>query len=197
MTNIKTNEIWALWPTNICPSFYDVAGNQVISGDNDFSFELDFKINEVSKNSGDRGTIISINPNYFVFHYYNENLSAIHMATNGSETHNIHQDIPNLIKLGETFNLKVVNVDSSSFNVYINGNIVLSTNNFNTTNDPQIFFGSETFSIDEPDLNACDLDLYSFKLYHWDKLISNHDFNNIIHNKFVDLTNNCNFIHKL
>jgi hypothetical protein len=41
------------------------------------------------------------------------------------------------------------------------------------------------------------MDLINFKLYHEDTLISHHDFNNIIHNKFVDLTNNCNFIHKL
>ena len=42
-----------------------------------FSFEFDFKINEVSKNSGERGTILSINPSYFVLHYYNENLRKV------------------------------------------------------------------------------------------------------------------------
>lgn len=197
MTNIKINEILSLWPTNICESFYDVPGNHIISGDKDFTFELDFKINKVSENSGERGTIISINPNYLVLHYYNENLSAIHMSTNGSETHNLHQDLTNIIKIGKTYNLKITNIDSSHFNVYINGDNVLSTENFNITKDPQILFGSETFSSDEPELNACDIDLFNFKLYHGERLISHHDFKTIIHNKFVDLTDNCNFIHKL
>jgi hypothetical protein len=197
MTNIKTNEILAFWPTSICPSFFDTPGNTIISGNCNFSFDLDFKINLVSENSGERGTIVSINPNHFVLHYYNEDLSAIHMATNGNETHNIHQDIPNLIKLNKVHRLKVVNVDSSEFKVYIDDVKVLSTNNFNITKDPQILFGSVTFSIETPEINSCDIDLYSFRLFHNDVLISKHDFNKIIHNKFVDLTNNCNFIHKL
>lgn len=197
MTNIKTNEILAFWPSSICPSFFNTSGNSVISGNSNFVFELEFKINSVSENTGERGTILSINPNYFVLHYYNENLSAIHMATNGNETHNIHQDIPNLIKLNKPYKLKVINVDSSEFKVYIDDVIVLSTNNFNTTKDPQILIGSETFSSDTPEVNSCDIDLYDFSLYHNDVLIAKHDFNKIIHNKFVDLTNNCNFIHKL
>ena len=197
MKNIKTSDTWVLWPTKICPSFFELGGNQVISGKYNFSFEFDFKINEISKNSGERGTILSINPNYFVLHYYNENLSAIHMSTEGSETHNVHEDIRDIVKIGKVHKLKVENIDFTNFNVYIDNKKVLSTHNFNHTNDPQIFFGSETFPWGSPDLNSCDMDLINFKLYHEDTLISHHDFNNIIHNKFVDLTNNCNFIHKL
>lgn len=197
MKNIKADETWVLWPTKICPSFYDLGGNQMISGDYNFSFEFEFKINEISKNSGERGTILSINPDYFVLHYYSEYLSAIHMSTNGSESHNLHQDIPYTIKVGQTHKLRVENIAFSDFIVYIDDKKVLSTQNFTTTKDPQIFFGSETFPWGTPDLNSCDLDLISFKLYHDNVLVSNHDFNNIIHNKFVDLTNNCNFIHKL
>ena len=119
------------------------------------------------------------------------------MSTEGSEIHNVHEDIRDIIKIGKVHKLKVENIDFTNFNVYIDNKKVLSTHNFNHTNDPQIFFGSETFPWGSPDLNSCDMDLINFKLYHEDTLISNHDFNNIIHNKFVDLTNNCNFIHKL
>lgn len=194
MTNIKVDETWVLWPTKICPSFHDLAGNQLMSGNKNFTAELDFKINKVN---GERGTILSINPNYFVLHYYNEYLSAVHMANNDSPSHNVHVDIPYIIKIGERYNLKIVNLDSSDFFVYINDRKVVSTQNFVKTDDPQIFIGSETFPWNSPDLNSCDMDLYRFKLYHNDILVCDHDFNNIIHNKFVDLTNNCNFIHKL
>jgi hypothetical protein len=194
MKNIKADETWVLWPTKICPSFFDIAANQVISGNCNFKLEFDFTINGIS---GERGAILSINPNYFVLHYYNDNLSIIHVATNESELHNEHKDINNLIKIGKLHKLKIENVDFRSFFVYIDDNLVFKTHNFNMTKDAQIFFGSETFPWDKPDLNSCDLNLYSFKLYHENKLISNHDFNNIIHNKFVDLTNNCNFIHKI
>jgi len=194
MTNIKTNETWVLWPSKICPSFFNLPANQIISGNHDFSFELEFKINKIN---GERGTILSINPNYFAFHYYSDVLSAIHMSTEGKKRHNIHEDLFNIIKVGKKHKLKVENVYFTEFNVYIDDVKVLSTSNFNVTNDPQIFFGSETFPWKEPDLNSCDMDLYSFKLYHENELVCEHDFNNIIHNKFVDLTNNCNFIHKI
>jgi hypothetical protein len=186
-----------LWPSSICSSFYDLPANQVISGDKHFKFELEFKINEVSKNTGERGSIISINPNYFVLHYYNDVVSAIHMSTDGRKRHNVHEDIYRTIKIGQVHKLKIENIDFSSFNVYIDDKKVLSTQNFNVTNNPQVFIGSETFPTASQDLNSCDMDLYDFKLYHDDKLIAHHDFNNIIHNKFVDLTNNCNFIHKI
>ena len=194
MTNIKTDETWVLWPTKICPSFYDLAGNQLISGNHNFTLEFEFRINRVN---GERGTILSVNPNYFVLHYYDEYLSAVHMANNESPVHNLHQDIVYTIKLNQIHKLKIVNLDSSDFFVYIDGKKVVATQNFVTTNDAQIFLGSETFPWNSPDLNSCDMDLFDFKLYHNDVLVCHHDFNNIIHNKFVDLTNNCNFIHKL
>jgi hypothetical protein len=197
MTNIKTSDTWVLWPTKICPSFYDLAANQIISGKYNFILEFEFRINNVSQNTGERGTILSINPNYFVLHYYNEYLSAIHMTTNGGETHNIHQDLPYTIKIGQTHKLKIENIEFSDFFVYIDNKKVFSTNNFVETKDAQIFLGSETFPWSSNDLNSCDMDLFDFKLYHNNELVCHHDFNNIIHNKFVDLTNNCNFIHKL
>lgn len=194
MKNIKTDETWVMWPTSICPSFFDNPGNSAISGNHHFSFELEFKINSFV---GERGTILSINPNHFVLHYYDDYLSAIHMGTDGRKRHNVHEDIYKIIKLGKVHKLKVENLYSSEFNAYIDDNKVLSTKNFNTTKDPQILFGSETISNDGLATNSCDIDLYSFKLYRDEDLISNHDFNNIINNKFVDLTNNCNFIHKI
>lgn len=194
MRNIKADETWALWPTKICPSFHDLAANQMISGNHNFVLEFEFRINSIN---GERGTILSVNPNYFVLHYYNEYLSAVHMANNGSPTHNVHQDIPYKIKLGQTHKLKIENLDNSGFFVYIDDEKVVSTENFVTTNDPQIFLGSERFPWLSPDLNSCDLDLFDFRIYHNNVLVCEHDFENIIHNKFVDLTNNCNFIHKL
>lgn len=194
MKNIKTDETWVMWPTSICPSFFDFPGNAAISGNNKFSFEFEFKLNSFV---GERATIISINPNYFVFHYYSEITSAIHMSTDGRKRHNIHEDIYNTIKLGKVHKIRVENLYFSEFNVYIDDIKVMSTKNFNTTNDPQIFFGSETIPHNESNTNSCDIDLISFKLYRDDELISDHDFNTIINNKFVDKTNNCNFIHKL
>lgn len=197
MTNIKTNETWALWPTKICSSFYELAANQIISGKYNFTLEYEFKINEVSKNTGERGTIISINPNYFVFHYYSENTSAFHIATNNGETHNTHFDIVQTIKIGQKYRLKIINLQFSDFIIYIDDKKVFTTSNFVNTDNPQIFLGSESFPWTYNDYNSCDLDLYEFKLFHDDNLVCHHDFNKIIHNKFVDLTNNCNFIHKI
>jgi len=197
MINIKTNDTWVLWPTNVCSSFFDLPANQVISGNKNFTIEMDFKINSISENSGERGTVISFNPDYFVLHYYNEQISAVHMSTNGSKTHNFHRDLRGKISVGETHKLKIVNLEFSDFIVYIDDNKVLETKGFVETKDPQIFLGSETFPNNITDLNSCDMDINEFKIFHNDELICHHDFSKIIHNKFVDLTDNCNFIHKL
>lgn len=194
MTSIKTFDTLVLWPTSICASFYDLPANQVVSGNYNFTLEFDFQINAIS---GERGSIISINPNYFTLHYYNERISAFHLSTDNKPYHNIHQDLINVIKLGQRCKIRLVNVENTEIIIYINDKQVTKINQFSETKDPQIFLGSETFPNGAKNINSCDMDLYEFKLHHNNELICHHDFNNIIHDKFVDLTNNCNFIHKI
>ena len=49
MLSIKNKEPWAFWPTRVCPSFFKLAGNQVISGKYNFKLELDFTLKKFTE----------------------------------------------------------------------------------------------------------------------------------------------------
>jgi len=60
-----------------------------------------------------------------------------------------------------------------------------------------MLFGAGNFPWHDENHHYCDLDLHEFKLYHEEKLVSHHFFTKFIYEKSFDITNNCNFIHKV
>ena len=62
---------------------------------------------------------------------------------------------------------------------------------------PHIIFGAGNFPKNNFNLNYTDFDLHEFKLSVDGELVSHHTFEKFIHDKSFDLTENCNFIHKV
>jgi hypothetical protein len=191
MLSIRNKSPWVLWPTRVCPSFFEISGNQVISGKYNFQLELDFSIKGTY---GEKNTIFSILPIYTSLNYYNDHTSNIDVHTNDGMA---WSEIKDSIFINKRHKVIVRNEANSKFEVFIDDKKVIETKNFSHVDDPQILFGAGNFPWHNENHHYCDLDLYEFKLYHDDSLISHHIFNEFIYEKSVDITNNCNFIHKI
>src|SRR5210317_2065223 len=191
MLSIRNKEPWAFCPTRVCPSFFKLAGNQIISGKYNFKLELDFTIRQVY---GEKSTIFSILPIYTSLNYYNEHMSNIDVHTeNGMDW----SEIKDTIFINKKHKVTVENKAGSTFSVLIDNKKVIETQKFSHVNDPQMLFGAGNFPWHDENHHYCDLDLHEFKLYHEEKLVSHHFFTKFIYEKSFDITNNCNFIHKV
>jgi hypothetical protein len=105
-----------------------------------------------------------------------------------------YQWVPNkkysleIIKSG--FNIKLSINDELLFNIDLSTKLV-------SDERPHIIFGSGNFPKNGFNLNYFDGVLCYLSIKKDDVLISEHTFDKFIHNKSYDLTNNCNFLHKI
>ena len=191
MLSIKNKEPWAFWPTRVCSGFFKQAGNQLISGTYNFEFSLDFTIR---KTYGLKSTIFSILPIYTCLNYYNEHMSNIDVHTeNGRDW----REIKDTIFINKKHNVTVKNQANAKFTVFLDNKVVIETQQFSHVKDPQMIFGATNFPWHQDNHNYCDLDLHEFKMTHDGKIISHHKFNKYFYDKSFDISNNCNFIHKI
>ena len=191
MLSIRNKDLWCFWPTRVCVEFFDLPGNAVISGQYNFKLELDFAVKGIH---GDKATIFSILPIYTTLNYYNEHMSNVDVHTKDGMKWN---DIKEVIKLNKKHKVTITNVANGAITIEIDNKVVFEGEGFSEENDPQLIFGGGNFPYNEESLNYSDLDLYEFKLYKDEELISHHKFEEYIYDKSVDLTDNCNFIFKL
>ena len=73
----------------------------------------------------------------------------------------------------------------------------LNSHELGFDNNPHIIFGAGNFPRNNFNLNYVDLDLYKFEILVNNNLLAKHDFEDFIFDKSVDITDNCNFIHKI
>jgi hypothetical protein len=190
MLSIRNKQPWVFWPTRVCPSFFELSGNQIITGKYNFKLEIDFTLIGVY---GDKSTIFSILPIYTAFNYYNEHMSNIDIHTEDGMK---WTEIKDIVSLGKRHKIILENVDKI-LSFYIDSKKIIEVQNFSHINDPQLVLGAGNFPWHNENHHYCDLDLHEFKLYHNEELISHHLFDKFIYEKSYDLTDNCNFIHKI
>lgn len=191
MLSIRNKKPWVFWPTRVCPSFFKLAGNQVIAGKYNFRLEFDFTLMGVY---GEKSTILSILPIYSSLNYYNEHMSNIDLHT---ENGIISREIKDTISIGKRNKVVLENKANESINLFIDDKHFAKEEKFSSINDPQIVLGAGNFPWHYENHHYCDIDFHEFKVYHDDVLIAHHDFKEFIYEKAYDLTGNCNFIHKI
>jgi hypothetical protein len=86
--------------------------------------------------------------------------------------------------------IKVTINNESIFDITLKTNLI-------EDNKPHIIFGSGNFPKNDYNLNYFDGTISYLSIKKDGTLISEHTFEKFIHNKSYDLTNNCNFIHKI
>ena len=132
-----------------------------------YNFEFSLDFT-IRKTYGLKSTIFSILPIYTCLNYYNEHMSNIDVHTeNGRDW----REIKDTIFINKKHNVTVKNEANATFTVLLDNEVVIETQQFSHVTDPQML--------------------------HDNKLISHNKFNKYFYDKSFDISNNCNFIHKI
>ncbi len=193
MLKINRESIWVMWPDFLVDNFIDYPSNKIFDYEGDFNFIIEFKLSDIVK---EKMTLFAKLPTYFGIDVESYGLLIIYNEE-GVDTKYLtknYQWVPNkkysleIIKSG--FNIKLSINDELLFDIDLSTKLV-------SDERPHIIFGSGNFPKNGFNLNYFDGFLCYLSIKKDDVLISEHRFDKFIHNKSYDLTNNCNFLHKI
>lgn len=194
MLKISKGNPYVFWPSSICDTFPENPANKFLTGEVDFAFEIEFILKDTSSL---QKTVFTLIPRFTGMDIYPD--KTLFTATFQDETkvYNINQ----IINVDEYYKIRLENVPNKHLRLFINNEVVVEENLDNkclgVSDSPHIVFGAGNFPKNDFNLNYLDMELYAFRVFHNNELLADHDFKYRIHDKFVDRTDNLNFIHKL
>lgn len=194
MLEIRKGEPWIFWPSSICDTFPLEPANKKLNGKHSFLLEFDFTLLDERE---EKRTIFSLLPMYSGLDV--DKGCIIFLYNDGEETHT--KVLPSYIKPFQKTNIKVEYIYNRTLELYINNmrgvRVDFKNKELGYNESPHIIFGAGNFPKNGFNLNYTDFDLHEFKLSVDGESVSHHTFEKFIHDKSFDLTDNCNFIHKI
>lgn len=194
MLKINKGEPWIFWPNSICDTFPENAGNKILSNKLNYTMEIDFTLTDES--DFDK-TLFALVPRYMGLNIVNDGISF----TITFEDDVMYYSLPYVIVPHTYIKFKLNHVHGSRLELYLDDEIILNVdlteNELGLNDSPHIIFGAGNFPKNKTNTNFTEFQFHKFKLTSNEEVISNHTFNEFIHNKSVDLTGNCNFLHKI
>lgn len=193
MLKINKDNIWVMWPDFLVDNFIDYPSNKIFDYSGNFNFLLKFKLADIVK---EKMTLFAKLPTYFGIDIENYGALIVYNE-DGSNTKYLTKDykwVPNKEYILE------IKKESNNINITINDELLFEiTLKTKLVEDerPHIIFGSGNFPKNGYNLNYFDGAINYLSIIKDGQLISEHKFEKFIHNKSYDLTNNCNFIHKI
>ena len=194
MLNIKKGEPWVFWPSSICDTFPENPCNKLLSGEHSFEFTIDFKLVE---DVVQQSTVFTLIPRYTGLDLFpNETVITITFEDEAR-----YYRLPPMISKGENTSIKFDHKPKQYIKVFINNKEVVSESLhdkvFGITESPHIIFGAGNFPVNNFNLNYVELELLRFSVFQDGNILADHFFEKQIFDKFVDITGNLNFIHKI
>lgn len=197
MLRISKGEPWLFWPSSICDTFPENPANLYLDGNSNFTLEVDFLIAEVTDT---QKTIFTIVPRFTALDCYPDKTVITITYEDRADYHTLNTVIPP----GALTKVVFKHVKNLSFEVFINKERVVYEDltkrpyrTFGLSKFPHVILGAGNFPKNDFNLNYSELEIHSFKVYKDDELVAHHNFEKQIFDKFVDVTNNLNFIHKI
>ena len=193
MLKIKEEEPWIMWPNILGQRFIKDPANRIFDHDGDFKFRLIFELEEpVSKKS----TLFAKLPSYFGIDLEDYGILLIVTDDKGKTeylTCNFQWEANKKYDLLITKSQGVVTVsiDGNALILYFVDQKLASDEN------SHIIFGAGNFPKNEFNLNYLNVTLHELEIIRDDESISKHLFDDFIHGKSYDITENCNFIHQI
>lgn len=195
MYKLEKKQPWIFWPDSICNTFPEHPGNKILDGSKTFKLQLKIVLEEITNI---KQTIFSLLPSYIGLDIQNNASGFVY--TLDSKANFIPID-DNLIPINEELNIVLEYIYKKTLSLSINNKVVLlkilNGKKLGYDSSPHIILGAGNFPKNGFNLNYSSYYIKEFCLFDENKCISHHTFDNFIHDKSFDLTNNCNFLHKL
>lgn len=194
MLSINKGNPWIFWPSSICDTFPENPANKILSGDQSFEFSFDFILRD---DSADQKTIFTLVPKYTGLDLFPNQTVITVTYEDGPQ----YYRLPLIIEPGTNVNVKFDHKPKQYFKVFINKEEVVNEplldKTFGLSDAPHIIIGAGNFPKNNFNLNYTDIDLLRFSVFQDGNILADHFFEEQIFDKFVDITGNLNFIHKL
>lgn len=193
MLKIEKGDPWVMWPNNLVDNFIDEPANKIFDYSGNFNFILEFELTEPIEQ---KSTLFAKLPSYFGVDIEPYGISLIYTTEDGNSEYvylNYEWELNKRYVLKITKNRNILKYEIDGLLIY---NTMLNQNLKGDENS-HILFGSGNFPKNGFNLNYISVILYRLEIIKDNVLISNHDFETFIHDKSFDLTNNCNFIHRI
>lgn len=193
MLKINKGEPWLMWPNSLVENFIDFPANQIFEHSGDFSIKIDFTLDEKIT---DKAALFCKLPLYCGIDLEEHGLLLILTYPQGKPDYIFgsftwETDVRYVFELKKTKN---------RMDITINGETIISTlvRDLSKKDDlSHIIFGAGNFPSNGFNLNYASLTLYYLEIVKDGEVISKHEFEEFIHDKSIDLTDNCNFINKI
>lgn len=194
MLEIRKGNPWIFWPSSICDTFPKNPANKLLSGDSFFRLTMTLELLDRSK---DQKTLFTIVPKFTGLDIHPDKI----VWTVTCEDKTEYFDIPSFIQPETEIKVEVLHRPKEYLALFINDikvhRLDLTDRTFGIDPSPHLILGAGNFPKNGFNLNYTDFNLHSFKIEDTEGVVADHDFEEFIHDKAVDKTGNCNFIHKL
>jgi hypothetical protein len=193
MLKINEGEPWIMWPNILGQKFIKDPANRIFDYEGDFSFNLIFELDApITKKS----TLFAKLPSYFGIDLEEYGILLIVTDDKGKTeylTCNFEWEGKRKYELLITKSQEVItlSIDGNALNLYFIENKLASDEN------SHIIFGAGNFPKNGFNLNYLEVTLHELEIIRDGETISKHIFEEFIHGKSYDLTDNCNFLHQI
>lgn len=193
MLKIEKGDPWIMWPNSLVDNFIDEPANRIFDYDGKYNFILEFELTEVIKQ---KSTLFCKLPSYFGVDIEPNGLTLIYTTEDNKSEYlylNYNWEINKkyLLKITKIKNLLKYELDGLLlFNTLLDDKLKGDENS-------HIIFGSGNFPKNGFNLNYMSVILHYLEIIKENVVISKHNFDSYIYNKSLDLTKNCNFIHRI
>ena len=193
MLKIKEGEPWIMWPNILGQKFIKDPANHIFDHEGDFSFRIIFELEEVVTK---KSTLFAKLPSSFGIDLEDYGILLI-VTDNLGKTEYLTCNFQ--WETNRKYNL-LISKEEDAVTVYMDGDaltLYFIGDKLAADENSHIIFGAGNFPKNGFNLNYLGVTLHELEIIRDAETISKHVFEEFIHGKSYDLTDNCNFIHQI
>jgi hypothetical protein len=194
MLKICKGEPWTMWPDNIVSKFIDNPANRIFEHEGNFIYHMRFELLEPIV---DKATLFSKLPNYFGIDMIPNGCVLLYSYKNNIET---YSDFKECFWEEEKIYDLYIEKKRNNLKITLNGIVFFDIDlitSLASNDNSHIVFAAGNFPKNGFNLNYVTYNLHYLSIIRDGVMISEHTFEEFIHGKSFDLTDNCNFIFKI
>lgn len=195
MIIINRSNPWILWPESLCQNFIINSALDLFDNNEYWKIDISFLY---SDDSTSRYDIFAIIPNFTGISIIDNEIYIGNEYDSFSDFTNTNIQVNKDIK----YKLELENVPNKLMNIYINNELVYKINLEDTPLKPKtkskLILGSSDWNYNKVSTDVdYNLTFFDFKIKSSSEIMTHHNFNNIIHDKSLDLSDNFNLFYKM